>query len=179
MTKDEIKQRFGILDVVGMCGLKPNRSGFIRCPFHDGDRSPSLKIYPDQNSWWCFGCNQGGDQIDFLMRFDGISFMDACRKLSGEKLDMASSNQIAISQMRREEQTRKKNELKAEINTLTIRVGNYRERFEKAEPFSDEWVKYCKLYQQTLAKLEHWQEKENEYRRAERAAEKHTDRTAM
>lgn len=47
-----------------------------RCPLHD-DRSPSFYIYPETNSFYCFGCNQGGNTIDYVMQKDGLDFKRA------------------------------------------------------------------------------------------------------
>ena len=44
MTAEEIKQQYSMRDVVEMYGFHPNRAGFISCPFHSGDHSPSMKI---------------------------------------------------------------------------------------------------------------------------------------
>ena len=39
MTSEEIKQTYSMRDILNKCGLpQPNRSGFIQCPFHKGDR---------------------------------------------------------------------------------------------------------------------------------------------
>ena len=59
MTTDEIKAMHSMREVVEGYGFRPNRSGFIRCPFHKGDRTASLKIYKD--NFYCFGCEVGGD----------------------------------------------------------------------------------------------------------------------
>lgn len=39
-------------------GYLPARNGFLRCPFHQGDRAPSMKLFPD-GGWHCFGCGKG------------------------------------------------------------------------------------------------------------------------
>jgi hypothetical protein len=41
----------------------------IVCPFHAGDRDPSLVIYPPGKGWHCFGCGKGGDAVTFCMAF--------------------------------------------------------------------------------------------------------------
>jgi len=46
------------------------------CPFHK-DRHPSFNIYPETNSFWCFGCQQGGDSINFVRLTYGYSFREA------------------------------------------------------------------------------------------------------
>lgn len=61
------------------------RDGFVNCPFH-GEKTASLKIYLKENRWWCYGsCNSGGDSIDWLMRSEGVEFVDAVRRLSGKQ----------------------------------------------------------------------------------------------
>jgi hypothetical protein len=49
-----------------------------RCPLHD-DRSPSFYIYPETNSFYCFGCNQGGNTIDYVMQKEGLDFKRAVK----------------------------------------------------------------------------------------------------
>lgn len=48
----------------------------IKCPFHN-DGSPSLKIYEKTNSWHCFGCGAGSNQIDFIMKDQNMDFKEA------------------------------------------------------------------------------------------------------
>lgn len=58
-------------------GFEPNRAGFIRCPFHPGDNTASLKIYPDGRGWCCFGCHKGGTVIDFVKNLYDLDFRQA------------------------------------------------------------------------------------------------------
>jgi DNA primase len=53
-----------------------------RCPFH-GDGQPSLVVYPDNQSYFCFGCGAGGDVIDFVSRLRGVGFKEAAAMLAG------------------------------------------------------------------------------------------------
>ena len=64
MTKEEIKERNSMRDVLIRYGMTPNRSGFVQCPFHNGDRTASMKIYKD--SYYCFGCGATGDIFTFV-----------------------------------------------------------------------------------------------------------------
>ena len=50
------------------------------CPFHS-EKNPSLTIYLDQNSWWCYSCNSGGSVIDFIMQQNSLNFLDAVKFL--------------------------------------------------------------------------------------------------
>lgn len=48
------------------------------CPFHN-DHDPSFTVYSD--SWYCFGCNEGGDVISFIQKIEDLSFIEAVKKL--------------------------------------------------------------------------------------------------
>ena len=58
----------------------------MRCPFHAGDRTASLKVYdaapnPRKRGWYCFGCQAGGSVIDFVMKMESCSFAEAVRAI--------------------------------------------------------------------------------------------------
>ena len=46
------------------------------CPFHEDD-TPSLFVYPDSNSWYCYGCCIGGDAIEFIRKYRGLGYKQA------------------------------------------------------------------------------------------------------
>lgn len=73
----EVRRQVSLAAVLDHYGFRPNRSGFLHCPFHSGDRDASLKVYPAQNSWHCFGCGKGGSVIDFVMEMEKIGFREA------------------------------------------------------------------------------------------------------
>jgi len=52
------------------------------CPIHQ-DKNPSLTVYPDQQSWHCFGCNRGGDVIAFIQEIEHTDFRGAAAVLGG------------------------------------------------------------------------------------------------
>ena len=52
------------------------------CPFHD-EKTPSFHVTPARGFWHCFGCQEGGDVFDFLMRVEGLTFTDAVERLAG------------------------------------------------------------------------------------------------
>src|SRR5947208_1970913 len=56
-----------------------------RCPFHD-DRNPSFVVYPQTQTFYCFGCREHGDVLSFLMRQERLTFpeaLNALRELNG------------------------------------------------------------------------------------------------
>ena len=57
------------------------------CPFHN-EKTPSFCIYPENNSYFCFGCNKGGDVISFVMGVENLDFSEAV-KLLAQRAGMA------------------------------------------------------------------------------------------
>lgn len=79
-----IQNKPDILPVMEREGLKLRRAGKSyrgKCNMHDGKSHGSLAVYPDSQSWYCFGCSEGGDVIDFIMKRRGISFKEAANIL--------------------------------------------------------------------------------------------------
>ena len=58
-----------------------NKGNFARCPFHLDD-SPSFKIYDD--GFYCFGCHEHGDVIDFVSKLFGLDAKEAAEKLAAD-----------------------------------------------------------------------------------------------
>lgn len=67
-----------------MYGFQPNHAGFIPCPFHQGDRTASLKLYTGTKGWHCFGCNRGGSVVDFVAELFNLAPLEAVRKLNAD-----------------------------------------------------------------------------------------------
>ncbi len=80
---DEVKQKTDIVGIVGqyVALKKAGRNLVGLCPFHS-ERNPSFFVYPEQQSWHCFGCNTGGDAFSFLMKKEGLDFGEALRLLA-------------------------------------------------------------------------------------------------
>lgn len=78
----EIKRRVPTAEAARFYGLHPNRSGFICCPLHGPERTPSLKVYAD--GWHCFGCGAGGSVVDLVGVLFGLDPMGAVRKLDAD-----------------------------------------------------------------------------------------------
>ncbi len=51
------------------------------CPFH-GEKTPSFNLYPETNSFYCFGCGAGGDVVTFIRRIENLSYIDAVKLLA-------------------------------------------------------------------------------------------------
>ncbi|WP_255951424.1 DNA primase [Streptomyces odontomachi] len=53
------------------------------CPFHD-EKSPSFQISPSKGLFHCFGCQEGGDTITFVMKVDHLTFSEAVERLAAQ-----------------------------------------------------------------------------------------------
>ncbi|MCB5178121.1 DNA primase [Streptomyces antimicrobicus] len=53
------------------------------CPFHD-EKSPSFQVSPSKGLYHCFGCQAGGDTLDFIMKIDHLSFSEAVERLAAQ-----------------------------------------------------------------------------------------------
>jgi DNA primase len=80
----EVREKAQIDDVVsGYVTLRHAGGGSQKglCPFHD-EKSPSFHVTPARQFWHCFGCGEGGDVFTFLMKIDGLSFVEAVERLA-------------------------------------------------------------------------------------------------
>ena len=80
----EVRERTRIDDVIGeYVTLKNAGGGSVKglCPFHD-EKTPSFNVNVSRGFFHCFGCQEGGDVISFLMKIDGLSFAEAVERLA-------------------------------------------------------------------------------------------------
>ena len=51
------------------------------CPFHN-EKTPSFTVYPESNSFYCFGCGAGGDVISFVRRMENLDYIEAVKAVA-------------------------------------------------------------------------------------------------
>lgn len=78
----EIKNNINIIDIITSYGIIV-KNDKCNCPFHN-ETNNSLVIYPFTNSYYCFGCQAGGDLIDFVARKEDITQIEAAKLLNNK-----------------------------------------------------------------------------------------------
>ena len=79
MEISEIKKQLQIEVVLNQYNIKVNKNHHAKCPFHK-DNKPSLRIYPETNTYTCFGCDKTGDTIQFIQDFENCTKREAILK---------------------------------------------------------------------------------------------------
>lgn len=119
---DDIKANIDIVDLINSMGVGLRRSGrsFVGfCPFHPNTRTPAFHVYPDTQSFYCFGCHAAGTVFDFVMRKQGIDFKEALELLA----ERAGIRLEPKNDVQRQEDARRARLL--EINGIAARYFNY------------------------------------------------------
>lgn len=112
---DELKQRCDIESLISSY-LPLKRQGRTckgLCPFHS-EKTPSMVVYPENQSFYCFGCGAGGDVINFVMRIENLGYLEALRFL-------AQRAGLAFPEEDREDPALRMRPIIYEINRLTAR----------------------------------------------------------
>ncbi|MGL5348408.1 MAG: DNA primase [Peptostreptococcaceae bacterium] len=122
---EEVKSRCDIASTISeYMNIKPSGSNYKGlCPFH-GEKTPSFYINTSKQIYKCFGCGEGGDVINFVMKMENLDFIDAVKLLA---------NKHGI-----------------EINTNMDE--NTKQRMEKAKKFQDMHVEAARFYFSNLLK---------------------------
>lgn len=126
---EEVKNLVSMPDAAKYYCYEPNRSGYILCPFH-GEKTASLKLY--DKSFHCYGCDCGGDTIDFVARLFNLDPVAATKRLNEDfqlGLDMDRPPDMEqIRQHRKAQEARQRFEVWREqlLNQLdrSIRIAN-------------------------------------------------------
>ena len=104
----QVRDRVDLVELVGRTvSLKrAGRSYKGLCPFHD-EKTPSFQVSPDRGSYYCFGCQEGGDVFAFLMKVENLTFAEAARSLARdcgiEIPEAAGGAEVSPKRVRRHE----------------------------------------------------------------------------
>lgn len=86
IPEETLQQVLAATDIVDLIGraVKLRRAGTNwvgLCPFHN-EKSPSFNVRPSTNTYHCFGCGAGGNAFRFVMEHDGLTFIEAVKRLA-------------------------------------------------------------------------------------------------
>lgn len=155
MTVDEIKAQYSMRDILSMYGITPNRAGFIHCPFHQGDRTASCKIYP--KDFHCHACGANGDIFTFVQKMENCSFKDAFKRLGGS-YSHKSDHERELFRYRlekaKETRLRRLCRLKREKRKLLKEIEFEFYMKNTMEVFSDLWCKAVNDFERDMYRLE-------------------------
>ena len=144
---DEIKARLDIVDIVSeTVNLRhsgKNYSGF--CPFHTNTKTPAFAVFPDSQSWRCFGqCNEGGDLFNFVMKREGWDFPETLRFLA----DRAG---VTLQEFTPEQQEQvEENERLREILSMAVTFFQHQLRNTSSGKAALEYLHKRKLTDETI-----------------------------
>ena len=79
----ELVQRNEMVDVAGSYVQLRRRGRTYTglCPFHS-EKTPSFVVYPETQSFYCFGCGTGGDVITFIKKINNVDYVEAVKTLA-------------------------------------------------------------------------------------------------
>lgn len=81
---EDIKSRIDLAELISSYGIAVKHAGSsikACCPFHN-EKTPSFNINASKGFYHCFGCGESGDAIKFVMKYEGLDFVDAVKKLA-------------------------------------------------------------------------------------------------
>ena len=80
----EVVARNDITEVIGQYVQLRHRGRTYTglCPFHN-EKTPSFTVYPDTQSFYCFGCGAAGDVINFVRKISNLGYVEAVKQLAG------------------------------------------------------------------------------------------------
>jgi DNA primase len=144
---DEIKARLDIVDIVSeTVNLRhsgKNYTGF--CPFHTNTKTPAFVVFPDTQTWRCFGqCNEGGDLFNFVMKREGWDFPEALRRL-------AERAGVTLQEFTPEQQEQvEENERLREVLSMAVTFYQHQLRNTDAGKIALDYLYDRKLTDQTI-----------------------------
>lgn len=86
MGREDVERVREAIDIVELIGnylplQKAGKNFKALCPFHQ-EKTPSFYVFPETQSFYCFGCGASGDAITFLMRTEHLNFREALERLA-------------------------------------------------------------------------------------------------
>jgi DNA primase len=113
-----------ILEILEKYGVKIAKDGNRHkalCPIHN-EKTPSFVVYPESNSWYCFGHGDGGSPEYLVSKLEGISLNKAKEKLYGKPDELSALTEVLDGMLVQEEPINLNEQLNIEIGRLVRNV---------------------------------------------------------
>src|SRR5579871_260155 len=113
---ETIKAKIDVVEEVGLVVAlqKSGKSYKGLCPFHN-ERTPSFHVFPESQTWQCFGCHEGGDVFSFVEKQQGLDFREALHYLA-EKAGVSVEEQRSSRDPEEERAIRAEKERLRQLN---------------------------------------------------------------
>ena len=118
---EAVKQSVPTRQAAERYGIRVERNGMCRCPFHD-DSTPSMKL---DRRYYCFGCGATGDVIDFVSRLRGIGSKEAAILLA-QDFAIPYENRLGNPRKRQKKNTDEQNYQHMEYYCFRVLLDYYR-----------------------------------------------------
>ena len=154
MLRDEdieaVKSSVNMVQLAEQYGFRVNRSGFMICPFH-GDKNPSMKVYSGystKDGYHCYSCAATGTIFSFVMRYEGLDFEAAVRRIAamfgipisdGAELTAEDKRRIAERRAKQERERQQEEADRRALIELSERIRLYETLMQGARPFGGLW----------------------------------------
>ena len=94
---EELRSRVDIESVISpYVNLRRRGKNLVGlCPFHN-EKTPSFTVYPENDSFYCFGCGVGGDVITFVRRIENLDYLEAVKMLA-DRAGMALPEEVLMT----------------------------------------------------------------------------------
>lgn len=149
---DEIKRKIDIVELMSqyLTMKKAGANYKALCPFHQ-EKTPSMMISPERQIFKCFGCLEGGDVFAFIMKMEGLEFVEALKMLADRAGVILKSNHKSKQEYQQEKDT--KSQL-YKINLLSAQVYHKILMESKSAEKAREYLKSRKLEAISLKKFQ-------------------------
>lgn len=138
----ELVQRSDITDVV-QSYVQLRRRGRTHtglCPFHN-EKTPSFVVYPETQSFYCFGCGAGGDVISFIKRINNIDYLEAVKFLAARAGMPLPEEDDQTGRMRTRILGANKDAARFFFSSLNSDAGRYARAYWRGRGLSDDTIR--------------------------------------
>ena len=140
--REEIKSRVTIADIIRKYSPSSEiKKDVMRCPFHS-ERTASFRVYRSNNSFYCFGCGVGGDQINFVAKILDISYYDALKRVDEDFMLGVFSRKISKSTLQKRIYERERKQFEEEKAKLKRQAESESDniKLKNAIIFVESWL---------------------------------------